>query len=231
MRAARLKSRQLGLDLPFEPQFQREDFLAAPSNEIALDMVERWPDWPDRYVLLIGPAGAGKSHLGAIWAAASGATVIAAADLTRTPLPDLAARGPVLVEDADAGPVPERELFHLFNLVREAESWLMITASTPLAEWNVSTRDLLSRLRLAQRIELAAPDDALIRAVLVKLFHDRQLEVDASVVAYLALRIERSLDAARAIVDLLDRESIAQGRPVTRRLAAEVYQRLDDVIE
>lgn len=231
MGIVRLKSRQLGLDLPFEPQFERADFLVAPSNEIAWDMIERWPDWPDRYVLLTGPSGSGKSHLGAIWAAASHASVLEAEQLAGANLPALAAKGPVLVENADSGPVPERELFHLFNLVREAEGWLLITARKSPAEWGIATRDLLSRLRLAQRLELAAPDDDLIRAVLVKLFHDRQLEVDASVVGFLALRIERSLAAARAIVDILDRESIAHGRAITRRFASEVYQRLDDGIE
>jgi chromosomal replication initiation ATPase DnaA len=132
-----------------------------------------------------------------------------------------------LLEDADAAPKVENELFHLLNLVRESDTYLVVTARRWPDSWGLATRDLLSRLRLAPAIEIGEPDDALVRAVLVKLFVDRQLVVDTSVVEYLALRIERSLDAARAVVEELDREALALRRPITRPVAADVLRRLD----
>jgi chromosomal replication initiation ATPase DnaA len=83
--------------------------------------------------------------------------------------------------------------------------------------------DLVSRLRALPVVELAAPDDTLLRAVLVKLFVDRQLAVDESLIRYLVARIERSFAAARAAVAALDREALRQRRPVTRALAAELF--------
>ena len=60
--------------------------------------------------------------------------------------------------------------------------------------------------------------------MLFKLFSDRQLAVEPALVAYVALRIERSLDAARALVAALDREALARGGPVTRAMAARLLR-------
>lgn len=216
---------QLALKLPLEPRFGREDFLVSPSNETAWEVFERWPDWPGRMLLLLGPTGAGKSHLAAIWTQRARARALSAASLPLVDLPALASAGAVLIEDADQAPLAESELFHLINLMQAGQGYLAITARAWPDAWGVQTRDLLSRLRLAPAIEIGEPDDALIRAVLVKLFLDRQLAVDTSVVEYLVVRIERSLDAARRIVEILDTEALAAGRPITRPMAAEVLRR------
>lgn len=216
---------QLALKLPLEPRFGREDFLVSPSNETAWDVFEQWPEWPGRMLLLLGPTGAGKSHLAAIWSHRVHARVAQAVSLPFMDLPELASAHAVLIEDADQAPAAEAELFHLINLMQAGQGYLAITARAWPDAWGVRTRDLLSRLRLAPAIEIGEPDDALIRAVLVKLFFDRQLAVDASVIEYLAVRIERSLDAARRIVEILDTEALAAGRPITRPMAAKVLQR------
>jgi chromosomal replication initiation ATPase DnaA len=222
------KPKQLTLDLPLEPRFGREDFLVSPSNERAWEMFERWPEWPERVALLVGPTGAGKSHLAAIWAARAGARTLSARALPLADLQGLAHSGAILVEDADAARGIEKDMFHLLNLVREGDAWLVITARNWPDAWGIQTKDLLSRLRLAPAIEIGEPDDALVGAVLVKLFADKQLVIDTSVVEYLKVRIERSLDAARRIVDALDREALARGRPVTRPMAGEVLRRMEE---
>jgi chromosomal replication initiation ATPase DnaA len=221
-------SQQLALDLPAEPRFGREDFLVSPSNAAGWEMFERWPEWPSRTLLLCGPPGAGKSHLAAIWAERAGARILAGRSLALADLPALANAGATLVEDADEAPISERELFHLINLARDENCWLVMTARARPDAWAVATADLLSRLRAAPVVEIGQPDDALVRAVLVKLFVDRQLVVDATVVEYLALRIERSLDAARSVVAALDREALARGRAVTRPMAGEILRRLSE---
>ena len=217
-------ARQLILDLPFEPRYAREDFLAAPANLEALRAIDAWPDWPGRMLLIIGPPGAGKTHLGAIWAARAGAARLAGEALAEADLPKLAAAKAVLVDDADRVGAGEAALFHLINLARESGAFLLLTGASPPDFWGVQKADLLSRLRLAPLVALSEPDDALARAVLVKLFDDRQLRVDPAVIDYVALRIERSLDAARAIVAALDREALARGRAVTRPMAAALLK-------
>jgi len=219
--------RQLPLDLPHVASSAREDFLPAPANWEALRMVESWPSWPSPTMLLIGPAGSGKSHLAAIWARKAGARIVHGDRLAGAPLPELA-RGPaLLIEDACRVGAAETQLFHLLNLIRENRATALITARTPPDAWGVVTPDLLSRLRLAPVYTLGAPDLDLTRAVLFKLFSDRQLSVEPSLIAYLAVRIERSLDAARALVAALDREALARGRPVTRAMAAQFLREID----
>ena len=127
----------------------------------------------------------------------------------------------ILIEDADRVAEAEARLFHIVNAALQSETWTLITARAAPDAWGLRTPDLLSRLRLAPIVRLSAPDEELTEAVLFKLFSDRQLMVEPRVVAYIALRIERSLAAARAIVAALDREALAQGRRVTRAMAAK----------
>lgn len=212
--------RQLTLALAHQESFAREDFLAGASNADALALIERWPDWPDRALVLVGPEGAGKSHLAAIWAESAGARRLASRALGETDLLASLATAALVVEDL-AEPFDHRALFHLINLVREEEAWLLITARSAPVIWNVALPDLASRLRAIPSVTLRPPDDALLRAVLFKLFADRQLKVDDSLIAYLVTRMERSFTAARAAVETLDREALRLKRPVTRALAAE----------
>lgn len=217
---------QLAFDLELPPHFGREDFLAAPPNENALAMIEAWPRWPDQLFFLLGPAGSGKSHLAAIWAAKADAESVAAKDIASADLRGLLARPGLVIEDADEIASAEAPLFHLINLAREGTVSLLLTARQRPELWGIATADLLSRLRLAPVVELDAPDEALLEAVLVKLFCDRQLTVDASVIEYIARHIDRSLDLARAIVAQLDREALARGRKVTRAMARDLLRRL-----
>ncbi len=215
--------RQLVLALPHAESFAREDFLAGPSNATALALIERWPDWPAPVMALTGPEGSGKSHLAAIWAAMSGARVVAARLLGETDLPAAFATGALVVEDLEPGQVDERALFHLLNLAREEGANVLITARLAPAGIKVDIRDLASRLRSIPVVTLDAPDDDLLRAVIVKLAADRQIAADRPLVNYLATRIERSLAAARAAVTTLDEEAMRQHRPVTRALAAQLF--------
>jgi chromosomal replication initiation ATPase DnaA len=213
--------RQLPLDLPHRPNYADEDFLSAPSNREALAMLGLWPDWAHRLLVLTGPPGAGKSHLGAIWARRAGAAIVPASKLDLAALPDLVEAPALLVEDADQPPLREKELFHLVNLAMERGTFILMTARKKPDGWGVQTRDLLSRLRRAPSVAIDQPDDDFLRAILVKLFHDRQIKVEANLIDFLVPRIERSFSAAQAIVAALDAEGLARGRPVTRALARE----------
>ncbi len=219
--------RQLALALPYRENFAREDFLEGPPNTAALQFIERWPDWPARTLALVGPEGCGKSHLAAIWAAHAGARFLSGRALEDANLPASLATGALVLEDVSPDALHERPLFHLLNLVGEQEAFLLMTARTAPAVWTLATPDLASRLRAMPAAVLAPPDDPLLRAVLVKLFADRQLAVEESLVGYLARRLERSFAAARRIVDELDRESLQRGRPITRGLAAELLRGRD----
>jgi chromosomal replication initiation ATPase DnaA len=214
--------RQLALALDHAESYARDDFLSGPPNEAALKLIESWPDWPANAVALIGPEGSGKSHLAAMWAAASGARTISGRALSQSGLPASLATGALVVEEAAAA--DERALFHLINMAREEQAYLLLTARKAPVAWTVTVADLGSRLRALPVVTLQAPDDAMLRGVIIKLAADRQLALDESVVRYLSTHIERSFAAARAAIIALDNEALRQGRPPTRLLAAELFR-------
>jgi chromosomal replication initiation ATPase DnaA len=216
-------STQLPLALAHRPSYGRDDFMAGPSNRAALRLIESWPNWPSSIVVLTGPPGSGKTHLVHIWAARAGAEILSASALQSARLPWLPASAALAIEDATPDQIPEEALFHLINLVREESGWLLITSRLRAEDWQISLPDLSSRLRLAAPVALGAPDDDLLRQVLVKLFADRQLLVDKPVIDYLLTRMERSLSAAVDLVEALDGKALAAGRRITRPMAALVF--------
>jgi chromosomal replication initiation ATPase DnaA len=216
------RPRQLALALDHAESHAREDFVSGPGNEAALALIESWPDWPGNAIAIVGPEGSGKSHLAAIWVAAAGARVISGRALSQSDLLPSFATGALVVEEAASA--DERTLFHLINLAREQDAFLLFTAHTAPTVWPVALADLASRLRAIPVVTLQAPDDALLRAVITKLAVDRQLNLDEGTVSYLSTHIERSFAAARAAVIALDAEALERGRTPNRALAAEMFR-------
>lgn len=218
---------QLGLDLPARAALGRGDFMVSPCNAIALSMVDGWRTWPAQKLVLSGPSGAGKTHLTHVWAAETQAQIVNAQDLHADQIETLA-QAPVAVEDVPlihANHAAQTALFHLHNLLQDAGQPLLMTGTQAPTHWAMSLPDLQSRIDAAGHASLDPPDDALLAAVLVKLFNDRQLTPPADVIPYLLVRIERSFDAARRVVATLDGASLARKKPVTRHLAGSVLDK------
>lgn len=210
---------QLVLALPHRAAQEAEDFLVSRSNTAAVELVDAWPGWALPAALVVGPAGSGKSHLANVWRLRSGADVVTAARLTEAAVGVFEGRGALVVEDIDRGVGNEQVLFHLLNLAREKQGAILLTSRVAPGEIEITLPDLRSRLRAIPPVFIEAPDDALIRSVLVKLFADRQLEVEPHVVSHIARHMERSMAAALAVVAACDRLSLAMQRKVTRAVA------------
>ena len=218
---------QLAFDLPCRTSDDGADFLVAAPNAAAVAMIDRWPDWPSHALALVGPAGAGKSHLAAVWEKRANARRLApeavADALRRVMFEETPA---IVLEDAPAalaaGALAQADLLHLYNWLGERGGWLLLTSRHPPARWPVTLADLRSRLAAMPVAGIAAPDDDLLAAVLVKQLADRQLVVAPQVVEFLLPRIERSFAAVRRVVAALDQESLRRGRAITIALAREV---------
>jgi chromosomal replication initiation ATPase DnaA len=211
---------QIAFEFPHRPAFGADDFLVAPSNESAVDYLDRWPGWPSSAVVLHGPPGCGKTHLAHVWQARSAAVLRDAAALTPDAVPELAGNAAVIIDAAERA--AERPLLHLINLVAERKGHLLLTAPAPAVRWTTALPDLRSRLFAMPDIAMLAPDDALIGAVLLKLFADRQLSVGEDVIVFLLHHMERSFAAARHLVAALDRAALVAQRRITVPLARQV---------
>jgi chromosomal replication initiation ATPase DnaA len=221
------EGRQLAFDLPHRPATGRDDFLVTPSNAKAVALIDLWPNWPANTLILLGPSGSGKSHLAAVWHEMTGALMARPSDLHEDRVPDLLKRAALVIEDAPGEALDEPAFFHLLNLAREQRAYVLITAPGGPTGWGISLPDLLSRLRAAPVAQLGPPDDALLRGVLVKLFADRQIGVDETVVSYLISRMPRELAAARTLVAEIDRRALEERAEVTRNFVAKV---LGDIV-
>lgn len=224
---------QLTLDLGHRPAFGREDFWVAPGNREAVDWVDRWPAWsgddfvrggPGHALALFGPAGCGKTHLAQVFALRAGARFLDAADVTAPAAGDIAAGDKALVLENGETVADPRALFHLLNAVKESVGFLLLTSRAPPARWPVALPDLKSRLAAVPAVRIAAPDDAMIEAVLVKLFADRQLTVAPEVIAYAVRHMDRSFAAMRALVARADAAALAEKRPVTVPLVKSLLE-------
>lgn len=212
----------LDLVLPRRQAMGREDFVESPSNAEAAAAVAAWRRWPEGRLALCGPEGSGKTHLAHVFMADSGAAAVEARALRPDDAPRLAETRAVVVENADrTPPAAEAALFHLMNLAAAEGCALLLTGRAAPARWALGLPDLASRVAALPVARLGPPDDALLAAVIAKALGDRGLRVEPGVPAYLVARIERTFAAAQAAVARLDAASFAQGRPVTRRLAAE----------
>jgi chromosomal replication initiation ATPase DnaA len=217
---------QLTLDLNLRPALGRDDFLVTPSNAAAVALVDQWPDWPSFGAVLAGPPGSGKSHLAEVWRQSAEAEIVECFDLSIDQIPELLCRKALLVEDVGKAVVPEQAMFHLLNYARQNNKTLLFTTTQwPLL--NISLPDLQSRFQALPYATIMPPDDALLRGVLVKLFDDRQIAVDETLISYLLARMPRSLDMARQLVERIDKAALEQGAEVTKAFAGRVLAEIE----
>ncbi len=214
---------QLSFDLPSKTALGREDFFVSPANALAVAMISA-TSWPGNKLVLSGPAGSGKTHLAHVWAGETGGRIVQAAALRYDDVPDLA-RGPVAVEDVPviaADAEQQKTLFHLHNLVLAEGHALLMTGRTTPKLWHLPLADLQSRAEGAHHVSLEGPDDALLGAVLAKLFTDRQLNPGPDVIAYLVKHMNRSFETAARVVEQLDEIALTEKRDITRALAVRL---------
>jgi chromosomal replication initiation ATPase DnaA len=213
---------QLTFDLPRRIALSRTDFLISDSNAAAIAWIDRWPDWPSRALALHGPAGCGKTHIVHLWCAQTAGVNLPGEALSEQVVARLVSerRHRIAIDDADCA--SEIALLHLHNFCMETRGSLLVAARRPPASWTVALPDLDSRLRAVLAIGIGLPDDALLGAVLVKHFADRQLRVAPEVIAYLLTHMERSFAAAAEMAARLDMVSLRDRRAITVSLARQL---------
>ena len=212
-------ARQLRLRLRRPSAYGRADFVEGPSNAVALAAVDAWPAWHGGAMAIVGPEGAGKTHLAMAWAERAKAATLdrQAPDLS------LAEGRPVLIEDVDRG-TPDEALFHLINMAARPGGGLLLTARTPPTAWPAALPDLRSRLNALPVSLIEDPCDVVLEAVLRKLFRERSIRPTEEVYSYLLRRMERSVPQAREIVRRLDEAGDEAGRPISRALARQILE-------
>ncbi|MCY4195717.1 MAG: DnaA/Hda family protein [Rhodobacteraceae bacterium] len=213
------------LPMEFSPVVSRDDsdFIQSDCNRAAYQMVREDRQWPDNRLIVIGPPQCGKSHLVRIWSKRVKARIIGHADIVDHEM-IAAMRGravSVLRADQCAGSQElETGLFHLCNEVANTGGRLLLTARRSPVFWPLLLADLGSRLRGSQQVTVHPPDEQLLAALIVKLFSDRQISVPSRVVKYVVARMERTFEAAHALVAEMDQRGLLERKRISLATAA-----------
>jgi chromosomal replication initiation ATPase DnaA len=194
------------------------DFLQAPSNAAVLAWLGRAGTWPERRLAIWGPAGSGKTHLAHLWSDQAGATLVAGGDVSGDDV-----TRPLAIDDAERA--DEVALLHTLNAAAEARHPVLLTSRAPPARWGVALPDLVSRLRAVTAVELGDPEEALLRALLMRLFAERQFTVPPEVQDWMLARLPRTAAAVREAAARLDAACVR--RPPTRAIAATVVAAIE----
>ncbi len=220
--------KQIPMEFAFRSALGREDFLVTEQNKAAITWIDKWPEWSDPFLLVVGPMGAGKSHLAQVWAKNSNAMILHSSDLKDLDINALSqiASQNIILEDIDAH-TAEQPFFHLYNLIKENSRFLLMTSRESTRDWNIQLPDLKSRLGAIQIAKIEQPDDSLFAAILLKLFTDRQITVAPEVIQYLITRLERSFSSALEAVTMIDSLSLSEKKRVTIPLVKRVLEAKD----
>ena len=217
-------SDQLIFDLPCYPAIGTEDFFVSKANSLAFEVVQNWANWNDRRVLITGGKGSGKTHLSHVWANLSGARFIELNNQEQ----DLWNIKTLIIENIDliiSIPTFEEKLFHLLNFAKQLDIYVLMTSSVAASRLGVQLLDLSSRLQATEHFPIYPPDDALLSAVLVKQFSDRQINISPSLIEYILKRITRSLSSVSNFVVSLDNLMMKTKKGPSRAMISEVLDK------
>lgn len=217
---------QLAFDISLPPNYKEEDFLVAKCNRDAWAALQQWDNDKTTCSLIKGPKSSGKSHLAHIWAQKNHAKIMGAYSLSNETSPENIFEEQnsknLVIEDCEKLE-DESTLFHFLNFMRNNINYRLLLTVDEQACWNgFELADLRSRLQALPQAEIHQPDDALLTALLVKSFQDKQVDISQTSLGYLLPRIERSFDGVKNIIEKLDQHAIAKKRPITRSLIQEV---------
>ena len=233
------KTSQLALNFPHRPSLGREDFMVADCNKEAVGTIDLWPNWPYFAICIYGPEGCGKTHLANVFAQMVALQTahpyripfIKAANLTKDLTHTLFETSPQIVIEDLQNLTNQEALFHRYNTYRDLGGNILFTATAAPARLNFSLPDLRSRMNIVPALEIKAPDDDLLMALLLKLFTDRQITPSPELLDYLLKNMQRSFSYARKLVEEIDNISLAKKRAISLAIAKEAIATLNSNLQ
>ena len=215
---------QIPLGLPLRPpQFDRASFIDSDSNRTALQTVDSWRETNEPALVICGPASAGKTHLAHIVAEGMDADFISAGDVRRS-----APNASLTVIDDLPGALAPLDLLKAVADAGDAGRRIVLVGVGDPAAWARDLKDLRTRLEAMPRAILAEPDEELLQALLGKLFRDRQVDVNPSVIKYAAPRLQRTFEAVGAFVALADEMAMETNGRISLAIAQKIVGHLSE---
>lgn len=209
---------QIPLDLSPAPEYSFENFLISDTNRVAYERLQNWPDAGFPILLMMGPAGVGKTHLCEAWVR-NGENRLKCEN-SGDVLPAKLFDKNIWLDDVQNA--PENTLFTLINMALNGEvRSLLLSANKPRKNWKIELPDLRSRVSNLPIIEIQPHDDAILEPFLRKLFEDRGREINAETIRYILTYCDRSADGLRKLALDLDAAAASQKKDLTRTFVSK----------
>ncbi|MCH2540962.1 MAG: DnaA/Hda family protein [Alphaproteobacteria bacterium] len=212
------KNVQLSLNLKKKGIYEKDDFLVSSSNKEAYKLVNSWPEWRSRKIIIFGDSGTGKTHLSKIWQKNTSAIILNLNQLKKIKFESFFKKKNIFIIENISDFFDkinnkeknnlEKQLLHFYNLIEEKKGYLLLTSLIAPKLWKISLPDLKSRILSSIAVKIKKPNDQLLSSVLVKLFVDKQILIDKKIIKFIVYRSERSFANLENIVNKIDKQSL-----------------------
>ena len=214
---------QLLINFNLKKDYDEQDFYVSSSNKYAFNIINGWPKWLKRIVNLYGEQYSGKSYLSKIFETKTTCLNIESINFTNEILLKFKTKQALIIENFNFN-IPEKLLYSLFNIVEQENKYLLITSLKPLNKFDFKLKDLNSRINNCLFVEIGAPDDELIYALIVKNFSDRQINIDKKIIEYIIKRINRSYKDIFLFIYKIDHLSLQKGKPINLSIIKKILK-------
>ena len=214
---------QLLINFNLKKDYDEQDFYVSSSNKYAFNIINGWPKWLKRIVNLYGEQYSGKSYLSKIFETKTTCLNIESINFTNEILLKFKTKQALIVENFNFN-IPEKLLYSLINIVEQENKYLLITSLKPINKFDFKLKDLNSRINNCLFVEIGAPDDELIYALIVKNFSDRQINIDKKIIEYIIKRINRSYKDIFLFIYKVDQLSLQKGKPINLSIIKKILK-------
>lgn len=217
---------QFSFNLGHKSNFTLDDYHVTIVNEDIFNFVELWPNWGahrlSNIIFIQGPESSGKTHIAHIWQEKTAAIFLNKNNILNPNSYMISHKNCFILENIEQYADCEEQLFHLINYFINEKKYLLITSKHLSQNLSFKLEDLNSRLKALTSFSILEPDDELFKVLLVKQCYDRQIRISPDVVNYLSNNMERSYQAIKEIVDLIDEATLSQKRAITIPMIKEL---------
>ena len=213
---------QLVFKFPFKTKYYEQDYYVSSNNFSAYQLIESWPNWPDKCVNIFGPKGCGKTHLSNIFIKKIKSYYVEAGDLKNIDMIKNIENKECLIIDDYKNNIKENEFYSILNFLRQANKYVIINSIFPIKNEKIKLNDLKSRLNSFIDVGIELPTDELLRVIISKYFSDKQIDITPKISEYIIKNIERSYEKVFKFIKKIDDLSLSSGKSININLIKKV---------
>ncbi len=213
---------QLVFKFPFKTRYFEQDFFVSSNNFSAYKLIESWPNWPGKWVNIIGPTGSGKTHLSKILEKKiKRLKVIDETNVNEKIISELR-HFDCLIIDNFKNKIEDKLLYSILNQSKQLENFIVINSKLQLNKFEIKLKDLKSRFNSFIFIGIDLPTDDLLQVIISKSFSDKQINLNPKVSEYIVKNVDRSYEKMFKFLSDLDELSLSSGKSININLIKKV---------